>query len=197
MILLTRPAKDSLEIAKILGKQDCIIEPMLEIEQVAFKIPKAHQAVISTSKNVNYQTDIKIPEHGKNAAEILKYCENNLSREAGKIIYLSGDELTLDIAEKLREQGFEAERIIAYKQIRARKLNVDLSEISIAVFYSLNSLRNFKNLSADNKLNHISCVCISEKVAELALKMSWKKIHIAAQTNSRSMIAQIQQASLE
>jgi uroporphyrinogen-III synthase len=196
MILLTRPHADSLQLAKVLGLENCVIAPMLEIEQLKFQINNPYQAIVSTSKNVEYDVNISIPQQGKNAAEILQYCLENLSSSAGKIIYLSGDVVTLDIAAELRKHGFDAERIIAYKQIPAKKIAADLSEITIASFFSSQTLLNFKALANDRDLGKISCVCISEKVAQTARKMGWKNIHIAKKTNATGMIAAIQEASL-
>ena len=196
MILLTRPHADSLELAKVLGQEHCIIAPMLEIQQLKFQINNPYQAIVSTSKNVEYEVDISIPQHGKYAAEILQYCLDNLSTAAGRIIYLSGDVLTLDIAAELQKHGFDAERIIAYKQVPTKKLNADLSKITIASFFSSQTLLNFKTLANDRDLHEIACVCISEKVANIAQKMGWKNIHIAKKPTATAMIASIQQASL-
>ena len=126
MILLTRPYKNSLELAEKLGAENCIIEPMLEIRQLDYNIKNNYQAVVKTSKNITlpYQGEcISIPKHGKNAQEILQYCLKKLQPESGKVLYLSGNNISLDIAEELRKNGFDAERIIAYEQIPATEFS--------------------------------------------------------------------------
>ena len=197
MILLTRPYEDSLKLAKILGHEHCIIASMFEVEQQNFQVTPPYQAIISTSKNVQHDVDISIPQHGKNATEILQYCLDNLSATSGKVIYLSGDVVTLDIAAELRNHDFDAERVITYKQIPAKKLGADLSKITIASFFSTQTLLSFKALCNDLDLNKISCVCISKKVAETAGEMGWKNIYIAKKANATAMIAAIQEASLD
>lgn len=209
MILLTRPYDDSMALAVVLTKEYCIVEPMLTIEKLDIDFDKILsakiQAIVSTSRNAMLpKTDIpiiKIPEHGKNAEEILQYCLNNLKKSNGKIIYLSGNVTTMDIAAKLKNEGYDTKRVIAYKHIPAARLSQNfydnLSEIRIASFFSTKTLLNFKNLCEDRYLSKITCICISDKVAQTAKKMGWKDIQIAKQPNSRSMIAQIQQASLE
>jgi uroporphyrinogen-III synthase len=197
MILLTRPQTESEALAQILGAENCVIAPMMEIVKLEFEAPKNHQATISTSGNVEYDADIKIPSQGKTAQEILQYCLNNLQRNGGKIVYLSGDDVTLDIAAELVTQGFEAERVIAYKQVATKKFDADLKEVSIATFFSLNSLKNFRNLCGEQDLGHISCVCISKKLANTAEKMGWKNLLISQQPNLSGMLEKIRQAVLD
>lgn len=192
MILLTRPYEQSASLAHILGERNCIIAPMMQIEKCNFILPEQKQATISTSKNVDYETDINIPTHGKNAEEVLQYCLNNLSKNGGKIIYLSGDDVTLDIAEKLKNHGFDAERVIAYKQVPTQDAQIDLEQVSIATFFSLNSLKNFLKIFGNHDLSKISAICISNKVGKLAEKQSWKKIDIAEKPELKSMIDKIQ-----
>lgn len=195
MILLTRPYEQSFAIAQILGVENCIIAPMMEIAKREFEVPKNVQAIISTSKNVEHDVDIKIPEQGQTAEEILQYCLGNLSPNNGKVIYLSGDDVTLDIAEKLREHKFDAERVVAYEQAPTKKMEVELDEISIAMFFSLNSLKNFEKLAGDKDLTEISCICISQKVADFANTMNWKKTYIADEPNLSGMIDTIHKAT--
>lgn len=197
MILLTRPYEQSAALASILGEKNCVIAPMMEIVKCEFTVPKNVQATISTSKNVDYDADIKIPEQGKTADEILQYCLARLSPTDGKVIYLSGDDVTLDIAAKLREHKFDTERIVAYGQVPTDKMDTNFDEISIATFFSLNSIKNFEKLADEQDLSDISCVCISKKVNDLANQMGWKKTYVADAPNLSGMLDKIQQAFLD
>lgn len=194
MILLTRPFQDSTNLAKILGEETCLVEPMMEIKQLSFQIKDSCQAIVKTSKNTNHKADIYIPEHGKNANEILEYCLQNLLPENGKIIYLSGDNITLDIAEELQKNGFDAEKIIAYKQISTKEFSneflMNFEGIKIAIFFSNQTIKNFLHLSEKHNLNlkNIICVCISENVSRETNMADWKDIKIATTPNLNGML---------
>ena len=196
MILLTRPYEDSLELAKILGEENCVIEPMLEIEKLNYSFNDGYQTIVTTSKNSPQQGDIKIPDYGKNAKEILDYCLKNLKPDDGKIIYLSGDVVTLDIAEELKKNGFDAERIISYSSTPVSDLSDNLlgniNKITHALFFSLRTIENFLTLiekhSLQNELAHIACIAISDKVANAAKPYKWHKIAIADEPNLNSML---------
>ena len=188
MILLTRPQEQSEALTCILGAENCVIAPMMEIEKLSPSLPDSLQATISTSKNVDYAADISIPNQGKNADDILQYCLNRLHPKDGKVIYLSGDDVTLDIAAQLRANKFDADRVVAYRQVPSRSFDADLKDISIATFFSLNSLKNFKKLAGGEDLSGIACVCISQKVADFAAEMGWLEIHIADEPNLAGMM---------
>ena len=209
VILLTRPYKDSLEIAQKLGEENCLIEPMMEIEQLEIDlsnyIKTAIQAIVVTSKNVTPPNlsplkggiegeDIKIPEHGKNAKEILSYCLENLLPEAGKILYLCGNNITLDIADELKKNGFDAEKVVTYNQIPIEKFSDEFlskfDKIKIASFFSKQTLRNFLELAQKYNLNlkNIICICISENVSRETLPNIWKEIKIAKEPNLDGML---------
>jgi len=209
MLLLTRPYEDSMALAVIFAKEYCIVEPMITIEKIKPNFDKIltgkTQAIVSTSRNAILPETtipiIKIPEYGQNAEEILQYCVKHLKKDKGQIIYLSGNLASVDIAAKLRAVGYDAKRVVTYKQVPATRLSQNFydnhDKIRIATFFSEKTLENFKNLCESKCLSKITCICISEKVAKKADKMGWKSIQVAKQPNSAAMIAAIQQASLD
>src|SRR5690606_5171733 len=128
------------------------------------------QAIVKTSKNapdVNiWPITIKIPDNGSTADEILEYCKNQFTPDGGKIIYLSGEPVALDIAEELCKLGFDAEKVITYKQIPSSvfsKSFIDnLVNIKTATFFSIETSKNFNSLvekhNLQNAIKHINCI---------------------------------------
>ena len=198
MILLTRPYKDSKKLADKLGEENCFIEPMMSIEQLEIDLTEHInndiQAIVVTSKNVKYFSDIKIPENGSNAREVFEYCLDNLLPEAGKILYLSGSFVTLDIAEKLCQRGYDAERIVTYNQLYPEKFSDEflknIEKVKIATFFSNQTIRSFVKLAKENNLNleNITCLCIAKQVAETAKQLNWKDVQIAKTANLNGML---------
>ncbi|PIR32602.1 MAG: hypothetical protein COV36_04080 [Alphaproteobacteria bacterium CG11_big_fil_rev_8_21_14_0_20_44_7] len=211
MILITRPQNDAKSLSDILEKlgYQCLSEPMMEIKQLNIDLNRYInndlQAFVLTSSNVilpkSYKTIIKIPQHGKNARELLEYIKANLSKDDGKIIHLSGNVITLDIAAKLRDEGFDAENIITYETEYADKLSAELinnlENIKIATFFSILSLKNFVYLidkyRLSDKLKNIKMVCLSEKIAQSGKANLWKEIIISDQPNQQSLIDRLQE----
>lgn len=204
MILLTRPKKDSEKLAELLG-YECLIEPMIEIEKLENnlnnRIKNMPQAIVITSKNVSTQdvkkhNTIQIPQHGKNAKEILDYCLNKLSPDAGKVIYLSGDNITLPIDEELNKHGFDAERIVTYKTHAPKSLSENFTEnfkkVTSAVFFSKQTYQNFISLTQSYEFSNIKAFFLSAEIAELANDHNWKEILICAEPNQNEMIKLLQ-----
>lgn len=188
-ILLTRPKKLSQEIAKTLHHQT-IIQPLFSVHKI--NLPKENfqnlQAVLITSQNavfalekLSIKKDILILAVGEKTALALRklgyqnvICANNsalsllnlaiqkLSKNNGLVLYLSGSIITLDLAEKLHEQGFEAKKIVVYKTKETEDFskktidemsNGNISEVWI---YSKNSEKIFYKLA--RKHNLLECL---------------------------------------
>lgn len=213
MILLTRPHKDSKKMAEILGVKNCIIEPMIEINKLdtdlTEHINNNPQAIVKTSNNapdINiWPITITIPENGKNAQEILDYCKTQFSPKGGKIIYLSGDPISLDIAEELNNAGFDAQRVITYKQIPSVEFGEsflsNLSSIRTATFFSLETFNVFAGLiekrNLQESIGHISCIALSRKIADEVAKLGWADVDCCSQPNQDSMIRRIRNPLLD
>lgn len=210
MILLTRTVENSINLAKEITTRnlECMVEPMLEINQlnkdIMYHIISSPQAVVITSRNArhilpDYVKTINIPEHGKNAAEILQYLEENMKKDGGKIVYLSGNIVTLDIAEELKMQGFDAEREVVYESTPPEDFSKSFLEkidkIKIAIFFSSETLRNFLQLiekhNLQTKLQNITMLAFSRKIAEHNEASLWKEVHYSHQPDEESLLEKL------
>ncbi len=212
-ILLTRPKKLSSKIAKNLAQKNLssLIQPLFSIAPIDNFQPinRKLQAILITSSAavfaleklaikkdflilaIGQKTADKIKKLGyKNvliatgsAASLLNLALENLSKSSGLIIYLSGEIITLDLAQKLQEQNFSAQRIVTYKTTPRKKLsgttideikNGNVSEVWI---YSKNSLKIFYKLAKQHNLleclNGIKILCLTEGIADLASELKF------------------------
>lgn len=208
MILLTRPFADSKALAKILKKKgyNCFIEPMLEI---TYQTPNFEeylsnppQVFITTSKHARQFAPkeaplIAIPEQGQAAAHVAKWIRKNLNPQKGKLVYLRGETISFDMQAAL--QHFQVEEIIVYKTVApanfSPRLLKNFSKITLATFFSKQSLNNFLHLVEKNKLaeplQNISLLTLSQNIAQPAHKFKWRNINIALEPTEASIIKKI------
>jgi len=107
-------------------------------------------------KNLGYNNII----FGKNSAKSLlqKIIEENLITKKDNILYLSGKNITINIAQKLQQLGYKAQQQIIYK-INAQELSNDLildlknNDINDIALFSKNGVDIFCNLCHKNNIN--------------------------------------------
>ncbi len=207
MILITRPVEDAKNLTEILTRKgyECIIEPMLEIQKFSPAIKKA-AVYITTSNNAEEfvpanGVHISIPKNGKNASEIVEHVMNNYTPEDGKILYLRGDVITLDIKSTLKEVGFDVDQVVVYKSAAPDELSAallkDIYKVQVATFFSEQSFMNFEELAKKHKLKEalkgIKLLALSEKIAKKANKFDWKGIYAAQLPNQQSLIERLEE----
>lgn len=216
-ILITRPLKSSLQTAKILDKKNISysIFPLFSIKksQDLKPIKGKAQAVLITSNEaifallklgikkdvliltVGEETLKKVQKLGyknaiaaaNSATSLLQLAQKQLNKKE-QIFYLSGQNITLDLAKELESKGFAAKRIIVYKTIEIQNFSTRIineikeGEISEVLIYSQNSLKIFHKLIQKHDLskfsNRLKISCLSSKIAASAKKLKFLKIEI-------------------
>lgn len=200
MILITRPIEDSLKLAAQLESKGLkfIIEPMLTINKLQVEVPAA-DIYITTSRNASSYipagaNKISIPENGKTAKEVLEYVRSNLKPEAGKILYLRGNKITLDIKKELQKDGYDADDFLVYQSTATEALSrhfvENLGKIKLATFFSTETYKNFLKLIDSKILCEIEALFVSEKLIGDTSNI-WKKIYIANKPDQNSMVEKI------
>lgn len=217
-ILLTRPKKLSQKIAQTLAQKNLssLIQPLFSIVEIDNLQPISQelQAVLITSsaavfalEKLTIQKNVLILAVGKktalaieklgyknvlvannSAASLLDLALEKLSKNNNLIIYLAGENITLDLAEKLGEQNFNAQKIIVYKTTAREKFltttidAINNNEVSEVWVYSQNSLKIFYQLAKKHNLleclSEIKILCLSQKIADLASELGFLKIGI-------------------
>jgi uroporphyrinogen-III synthase len=204
-ILLTRSNKLSPKILKLIQEKNhqTITFPLFKVERLLnFPLTNTNlQAILITSSNAAFalaklkiNKDILVLAVGEKTLQEVKklgygnsFCANNssksllvlakskLSKNKGLIVYLSGEIITLNLAEKLSKEGFTAKKIAVYTTIEAKELSKEVIEeikeknICQVWIYSKNSFYIFYKLLKRHNLleclGEIKILCLSKKIA--------------------------------
>ena len=217
-ILLTRPLEDCFEMIlkfQSLGNKVSHL-PLLRIENVNYnKIDFLNfKAIIFTSTNavkfldhktinkkilcfcvgnatenkarsIGFQNIITAEGNVENLKELIL---RNFDAKDGKIIYVSGEKISIDLDQELIKEGYDVKRIINYRAIdnenfdenfvKELKLNIP----DIVYVYSQNSASSFLKFIKFNQLESLwmstNLMCIGEKTSAKLNEIKWKKIFL-------------------
>ena len=217
-ILLTRPLEDCFEMIlkfQSLGNKVSHL-PLLRIENVNYnKIDFLNfKAIIFTSINavkfldhktinkkilcfcvgnatenkarsIGFQNIITAEGNVENLKELIL---RNFDAKDGKIIYVSGEKISIDLDQELIKEGYDVKRIINYRAIdnenfdenfvKELKLNIP----DIVYVYSQNSASSFlkfiKIFQLESLFMNTNLMCIGEKTSAILNEIKWKKIFL-------------------
>jgi len=181
-ILLTRPHKDSCELAELLKKDgfSAFIEPLFSVKKIALnkKSDSKTSAAIITSANAceavidfGFNKNIKIFSVGKKTTQKLfdagfnnittspqnsaKSLKDLIEKEKhDKILYFHGSVITLDFAKELKN----VEKILAYETFPTKNFSPEFLKISQeksfdqVLLFSQNSAQTFCKLASKHNL---------------------------------------------
>jgi uroporphyrinogen-III synthase len=151
------------------------------------------------SKEKAYQLGFKNVTEAKNSAKsIINLISNSYDKAKYEIIFASGEEITIDIAEALGDAGFDASRIIVYKTIPSTKLSDRLLEIIkrnnlyAAMFFSTKTAEIFLTLidgyAINSDFSKTYLITISKNVSQVFSDMTWKNKFVADNPSSDELI---------
>ena len=217
-ILLTRPLEDCSEMIlkfQSLGNKVSHL-PLLKIEKVKYEEPNLleFKGIIFTSANavkhfnvkkidkkiscfcvgnatekkargVGFQNVITAEGNVENLRELIL---QNFDQNDGKMIYVSGETISIDLDQQLKREGYKIDRIISYRTIQNESFNdnfvkeLKLNMPDIVYIYSQNSAVSFlkfiKLHHLDNLWMNTNLMCIGEKTSAILNEIKWKKIFL-------------------
>ena len=217
-ILLTRPLDDCLEMIvkfKSLGHEVSHL-PLLNIEKLNY--PEInfndYKAIIFTSSNaikfletkkinkdifcfcVGHATEKKARSRGfqniisaeGNVENLRELIIQNLNKNFGKIIYISGELISTKLDQSLIQEGYVLKRVMNYKTNHNQKFDekfieeLKLKIPDIVYIYSQNSAQSFlnfiKNYQFESLWMNTNLMCIGEKASSILNEIKWKKIFL-------------------
>jgi len=217
-ILLTRPLEDCSEIIlkfKSLGHQVSHL-PLLNIDKVNYDEINFldYAGIIFTSANAVKFLDIKridkkllcfcvgsgtekkarsvgfqnvIAAEG-NVENLKELILQNFDKKNGKLIYVSGETISIDLDQLLLKEGYDIKRIINYRSIYNEKFDENFVEAlksnmpDMVYVYSQNSALSFlkfiKIYQLENLWMNTNLMCIGEKTSSILNEIKWKKIFL-------------------
>jgi uroporphyrinogen-III synthase len=217
-ILLTRPLEDSVEMIskfKFLGHQVSHL-PLLRVEQVDHKQINFldYKGIIFTSANavkfldlknidknllcfcvgnatenkarsVGFQNIITAEGNVENLKELVL---QNLNQKDGKLVYICGEIISIDLDYQLIREGYNIKRIVNYRTAHNQKFNksfvneLKLKIPDIVYVYSQNSASSFLNFikihQSESLWMNTNLMCIGEKTSSILNEIKWKKIFL-------------------
>ena len=112
----------------------------------------------------------------------------NFDKTEGKLIYVSGENISVDLDNQLQNEGYEVKRLINYETVHnekfdndfINKLKVDMPDM--VYVYSQNSASSFLKFIKFNQLESLwmstNLMCIGEKTSAKLNEIKWKKIFL-------------------
>ena len=217
-ILLTRPLEDCSEMIlkfQSLGHQVSHL-PLLNIVKVNFEEINFSdfKVIIFTSANAVKFLDIKkidknllcfcvgnatekkargagfqnvVAAEG-NVENLKELILQNFDKKNGKLIYVSGETISIDLDQLLLKEGYDIKRIINYRSIYNEKFDENFVEAlksnmpDMVYVYSQNSaysyLKFIKNYQLESLWMNTNLMCIGEKTSSILNEIKWKKIFL-------------------
>ena len=137
------------------------------------------------ARSIGFQNVIAAEGNVENLKELIL---RNFDKKDGKMIYVSGETISIDLDQNLIEEGYDVKRIINYKTTHnenfdenfVKELKLDMPEI--VYIYSQNSALSFlkfiKLYQSESLWMNTNLMCIGEKTSAILNEIKCKKIFI-------------------
>ena len=217
-ILFTRPLEDCSEMIikfKSLGHQVSHL-PLLSIDKMNYKQINLsdYKGIIFTSANAVKFLDLKsidknllcfcvgsatekkarsagfqnvISAEG-NVENLKELVLQNFEQKDGKLIYVSGEIISIDLDQQLIREGYSIKRIVNYRTVHNQKFDENfVNELKLKIpdivyVYSQNSALSFLNFikmyQFESLWMNTNLMCIGEKTSSILNEIKWKKIFL-------------------
>ena len=116
----------------------------------------------------------------------------------GALVHAAGADVAGDLAGTLAGAGFAVRRITLYRAVRARRLPVAAARalaegtLDAVLFFSPRSAATFVSLAAqagvEPALARLDALCLSEAVAEVARRVAWRAVTVAAHPDQPALL---------
>ena len=137
------------------------------------------------ARSIGFQNVIAAEGNVQNLKELIL---QNFDNKDGKLIYVSGEAISVDLDKDLLKEGYKIKRIINYRTnynknfdqefIKQLKQNIP----DIVYIYSNNSALSFLNFIKINQLENLwmntNLMCLGEKTSTILNEIKWKKIFL-------------------
>ena len=122
-----------------------------------------------------------------------------LRPQLGRLVHVAGNVIAGDLAARLRDAGFAAERVPLYDAVATRGLSaparhaLEAQSLAGVALFSPRTARLFAKLvyesGLDSTVRALTAFCLSQTVAEAAATLSWQRVSVAAAPRRESLVA--------
>ena len=137
------------------------------------------------ARNIGFQNVIAAEGNVENLKELIF---QNFDKKEGKLIYISGEKVSVNLDQQLEREGYNIKRVINYKTSHIGKFDERfVNELKVKIpdivyIYSQNSASSFLNFIKINQLESLwmntNLMCIGEKTSTILNEIKWKKIFL-------------------
>ena len=137
------------------------------------------------ARSIGFQNVIAAEGNVENLKELIL---RNVDQKDGKMIYVSGETVSINLDKELIKEGYDVERVINYKTTHNEKFDdsfveeLKLNMPDIVYVYSQNSASSFlkfiKLYQSENLWMDTNLMCIGEKTSAILNEIKWKKIFL-------------------
>ena len=139
-------------------------------------------ATENKARSIGFQNVITAEGNVENLKELIL---RNFDKKNGKIIYVSGENISIDLDQELIKEGYDVKRIINYRTIHNENFDehfvkeLKLNMPDIVYVYSQNSasslLKFIKFNQSEALWMNTNLMCIGEKTSAILNEIKWKK----------------------
>ena len=137
------------------------------------------------ARSAGFQNVIAAEGNVENLKELVL---QNFNQKDGKLIYVSGETISVDLDQQLTKEGYNIKRIINYRTSHNQKFDenfikeLKLKTPDMVYIYSQNSASSFLNFIKINQSESLwmntNLMCIGEKTSSILNEIKWKKIFL-------------------
>ena len=137
------------------------------------------------ARSIGFQNTIAAEGNVSNLKELIL---QNYDASSGKLLYVSGETISVDLHQQLINEGYSIKRIVNYRVNHNVNFNNDFvrelkQNIPDMVYvYSQNSGSSFLKFIKINQLESLwmdtNLMCMSEKTSSILNEIKWKKIFL-------------------
>ena len=137
------------------------------------------------ARSVGFQNVIAAEGNVDNLKELVL---QNVDQKDGKLIYVSGETISVDLDQQLIKEGYNIKRIVNYKTTHNQKFDKSFVEElkqkipDMVYIYSQNSALSFLSFIKINQSESLwmntNLMCIGEKTSSILNEIKWKKIFL-------------------
>jgi len=137
------------------------------------------------ARSFGFQNVITAEGNVENLKELIL---QNFDKKNGKLIYVSGEIISVDLDKQLAKEGYDIKRIVNYRNTHNKNFNESfIKELKsnipdIVYIYSQNSALSFLNFiklyQSERLWMNTNLMCIGEKTSSILNEIKWKKIFL-------------------
>ena len=137
------------------------------------------------ARNLGFQNVITAGGNVENLKELIL---QKFDKKDGKLLYISGEIVSVNLDKQLEEEGYNIKRVINYRTSPIEKFEQRfINELKVKIpdiiyIYSQNSASSFLNIIKIYQLEshwmNTNLMCIGEKTSTILNEIKWKKIFL-------------------